>query len=198
MIVEYIGQKIRQTVADKREILYEEEGVGSCYLFRQDKDAIIDATRSGGMARFINHCCEPNAYAKIITTLTKPVANIIPKPGMFTLSKSASKMKSKWNNKIDRKETYTNKITNTATIATAYSSRRNTNKRLHSSNYCDECDEDFDGDISSYIEEKHIVIFAARDIDAGEEITYDYKFPLEDTNKLKCLCKATKCIGFMN
>jgi histone-lysine N-methyltransferase SETD1 len=67
MIVEYIGQKVRAVVADKREVMYEDEGVGSCYLFRLDKDAIVDATRTGGMARFINHCCEPNAYARIIS-----------------------------------------------------------------------------------------------------------------------------------
>jgi histone-lysine N-methyltransferase SETD1 len=66
MIVEYIGQKIRQAVADRREAKYEEEGVGSCYLFRLDGQDIVDATRAGGMARFINHCCEPNAYAKIV------------------------------------------------------------------------------------------------------------------------------------
>lgn len=69
MIVEYIGEKIRQAIADRREVMYEEEGVGSCYLFRQDKDSIIDATRTGGMARFMNHCCEPNAYARIISAL---------------------------------------------------------------------------------------------------------------------------------
>lgn len=68
MIVEYIGEKIRQVVADRRESIYEAEGVGSCYLFRLDKDIIVDATRTGGMARFINHCCEPNAYARIIAT----------------------------------------------------------------------------------------------------------------------------------
>lgn len=31
-----------------------------------DKDDIIDATKIGGMSRFMNHCCEPNAYARII------------------------------------------------------------------------------------------------------------------------------------
>ncbi len=31
-----------------------------------DKDNIIDATRIGGMARFINHCCTPNAYARVV------------------------------------------------------------------------------------------------------------------------------------
>jgi SET domain-containing protein len=34
---------------------------------RLDKDDIIDATRRGGMARFMNHCCEPNAYARVIS-----------------------------------------------------------------------------------------------------------------------------------
>lgn len=83
MIVEYLGEKIRQVVADERyvarlmrtflsrllrETMYEREGVGSCYMFRLDRDSIIDATRKGGIARFMNHCCQPNAYARIIST----------------------------------------------------------------------------------------------------------------------------------
>lgn len=51
MIIEYIGEKVRQPVADIREEQYEQEGVGSCYLFRLDKEFIVDATRTGGMAR---------------------------------------------------------------------------------------------------------------------------------------------------
>lgn len=40
-----------------------------CCLWRcrLDKEDIVDATRTGGMARFMNHCCEPNAYARVIT-----------------------------------------------------------------------------------------------------------------------------------
>lgn len=38
---------------------------------RLDKDEIIDATKTGAMARFINHCCEPNAYARIITCMNE-------------------------------------------------------------------------------------------------------------------------------
>ncbi len=34
VIVEYMGEKIRQVVADRREAMYEQNGVGSCYLFR--------------------------------------------------------------------------------------------------------------------------------------------------------------------
>lgn len=58
MLVEYMGEVVRQCVADLREIKYEEMGVGSCYLFRADADAIVDATRKGNLARFINHCCD--------------------------------------------------------------------------------------------------------------------------------------------
>ena len=118
MIVEYIGERIRQGVADSREKRYEEEGVGSCYLFRLDRTYIIDATRTGGMARFMNHCCEPNAYARVIPT-------------------------------------------------------------------------DHTG------QEKHIIIMAGRDIAEGEEVTYDYKFPIED-DKLRCYCGASRCRGTMN
>lgn len=35
-------------------------------VYRLDKDDIVDATKIGGMSRFMNHCCEPNAYARII------------------------------------------------------------------------------------------------------------------------------------
>ena len=61
MLVEYMGEVVRQCVADLREIKYEEMGVGSCYLFRAEADAIVDATRKGNLARFINHCCDVSA-----------------------------------------------------------------------------------------------------------------------------------------
>lgn len=44
---------------------------------------------------------------------------------------------------------------------------------------------------------KHIVIFAQRAISRGEELTYDYKFPKED-DKIKCLCKSSKCRKYLN
>ena len=83
---------------------------------RLDDDEIVDATRRGGMARFMNHCCEPNAKARVLSTA--------------------------------------------------------------------------DG-------EKHIVIMADRDIQEGEEITYNYQFQPEES-KLKCYCGAPRCAGYMN
>lgn len=66
MIIEYVGEKIRQEVADLREIKYTESGIGSSYLFRIDEGNVVDATKKGGIARFINHSCDPNCTAKII------------------------------------------------------------------------------------------------------------------------------------
>lgn len=118
MVIEYIGQVISAGVADLREKRYEEKGIGSSYLFRVE-DQVIDATRMGNMARFINHCCEPNCYAKVVTV---------------------------------------------------------------------------EGN------RKKVVIFAKRNINVGEEITYDYKFPLEadKTKRIPCLCRASHCKGYLN
>ncbi|KAG3051600.1 hypothetical protein PC121_g17778 [Phytophthora cactorum] len=116
MIVEYQGQMIGQTVADERERRYEEQGVGSCYMFRLDEKTIIDATRCGNLARFINHSCDPKAFARIVAV---------------------------------------------------------------------------EGG------EKKIVIFAKRAIAVGDEVTYDYKFPIED-EAIRCDCNAPNCIGRMN
>lgn len=44
---------------------------------------------------------------------------------------------------------------------------------------------------------KHIVIFAQRSIKRGEELTYDYKFPIEDV-KIPCLCGSRKCRKYLN
>jgi histone-lysine N-methyltransferase SETD1 len=119
MIVEYMGETVRQCIADKRERGYETSGIGSCYMFRLDVQHIVDATTIGCMARFMNHCCRPNAYAKVINVDTE----LGP--------------------------------------------------------------------------EKKIVVFANREIAAGDEITYDYKFPVED-GSLRCTCGAPNCIGRMN
>ncbi|PBP25123.1 SET domain-containing protein [Diplocarpon rosae] len=67
MIIEYVGEKVRQQVADLREQRYLKSGIGSSYLFRIDENTVIDATKKGGIARFINHSCMPNCTAKIIT-----------------------------------------------------------------------------------------------------------------------------------
>lgn len=135
MVIEYVGQMIRPSVADWRESKYEAIGIGSSYLFRIDMETIIDATKCGNLARFINHSCnvspksnghnrlklnaflsfQPNCYAKVIT-------------------------------------------------------------------------------IES---EKKIVIYSKQPIGVNEEITYDYKFPLED-EKIPCLCGAQGCRGTLN
>uniref|UniRef100_A0A0E0RJY7 [histone H3]-lysine(4) N-trimethyltransferase n=1 Tax=Oryza rufipogon TaxID=4529 RepID=A0A0E0RJY7_ORYRU len=66
-VIEYVGELIRRQVSDIREDQYEKSGIGSSYLFRLDDDYVVDATKRGGLARFINHSCDPNCYTKVIT-----------------------------------------------------------------------------------------------------------------------------------
>ncbi|KAM7416241.1 hypothetical protein PAMA_018355 [Pampus argenteus] len=115
MVIEYVGQTIRQGIADMREQRYEDQGIGSSYLFRVDQDTIIDATKCGNLARFINHSCNPNCYAKVITVESQ----------------------------------------------------------------------------------KKIVIYSRQPISINEEITYDYKFPIEEI-KIPCMCGADSCRGSLN
>ncbi|XP_031331051.1 histone-lysine N-methyltransferase SETD1 isoform X2 [Photinus pyralis] len=115
MVIEYVGQMVRPSVADLRESKYEAVGIGSSYLFRIDLEHIIDATKCGNLARFINHSCNPNCYAKVITIESQ----------------------------------------------------------------------------------KKIVIYSKQPIGVNEEITYDYKFPIED-EKIPCLCGAATCRGTLN
>eukprot|EP00898_Chlorokybus_atmophyticus_P001099 jgi/Chlat1/1990/Chrsp158S02292 len=114
-VIEYIGEIIRLSVSDLREKLYTQIGIGSSYLFRIDDEIVVDATKHGGMARFINHSCDPNCYTKIIS---------------------------------------------------------------------------IDG-------HKKIVIYSKRRIRVGEELSYDYKFPIED-DKISCTCGSARCRKYLN
>ena len=68
MIVEYMGEVVRQCIADKREKSYEESGIGSCYMFRLDLQRIVDATTIGCMVReyVIAYCMVPRRYSLLI------------------------------------------------------------------------------------------------------------------------------------
>lgn len=45
---------------------------------------------------------------------------------------------------------------------------------------------------------KLVAIFSKRRIQRGEELSYDYKFPYDDSDRVKCGCGAEQCKGFMN
>lgn len=66
MVIEYIGTIIRSEVANRKERLYESQNRG-VYMFRIDNDFVIDATITGGPARYINHSCAPNCITEVVT-----------------------------------------------------------------------------------------------------------------------------------
>ncbi|KAG8188064.1 hypothetical protein JTE90_014303 [Oedothorax gibbosus] len=63
MVIEYIGQLIRNEISERNEAIYEAQNRGT-YMFRLDENRVIDATLSGGLARYINHSCYPNCVAE--------------------------------------------------------------------------------------------------------------------------------------
>lgn len=65
-VIEYVGEVIRQSVADHREKCYNAQGIGCSYMFRIDQDTIVDATTCGNLSRFINHSCDVSIFKIII------------------------------------------------------------------------------------------------------------------------------------
>lgn len=63
MVIEYVGEVIRAQVADKREKVYERQGIGSSYLFRIDEDLVVDATKKGNLGYVLRTSCHPSSHA---------------------------------------------------------------------------------------------------------------------------------------
>ncbi|CAL4174230.1 unnamed protein product, partial [Meganyctiphanes norvegica] len=64
-IIEYIGEVIRSELSNIREKRYESQNRG-IYMFRLDDARVVDASETGGLARYVNHSCGPNCYTKTV------------------------------------------------------------------------------------------------------------------------------------
>jgi SET domain-containing protein len=63
-LIEYTGERISHPVADAR---YDDESMAEhhTFLFSVTSRTVIDASRGGNEARFINHSCDPNCETEI-------------------------------------------------------------------------------------------------------------------------------------
>ncbi|KAJ2784393.1 hypothetical protein GGI15_002259 [Coemansia interrupta] len=59
-VMEYIGEVVTSSEFRKRASVYQSEGIQHHYFMSIGNNKIIDATRKGCIARFINHSCGPN------------------------------------------------------------------------------------------------------------------------------------------
>lgn len=61
-VYEYIGEVVDPEDFHKRMRRYHDERIPHFYFMMLQKDEYLDATKKGGIARFINHSCNPNCY----------------------------------------------------------------------------------------------------------------------------------------
>ncbi|CAN6452548.1 unnamed protein product [Victoria cruziana] len=114
-VIEYCGEVITWEEAQRRSEIYEKDGLKDAFIISLDASELIDATRKGSLARFINHSCEPNCVTR------------------------------KW----------------------------------------------------TVLGELRVGIFARQNISSGTELSYDYNFEWYGGAKVRCLCGATSCSGFL-
>jgi histone-lysine N-methyltransferase SETD1 len=76
VVAEYIGEYVSSAVTDARERTYREERIQD-YQFRLDSDLVIDATKRGGHARYINHSCDPNCISKIVPGVREGLKRVV-------------------------------------------------------------------------------------------------------------------------
>lgn len=62
LVMEYVGEVIDEQTFRLRMVDYDAQGLRHFYFMMLTKDAFIDATAKGSLARFCNHSCLPNAY----------------------------------------------------------------------------------------------------------------------------------------
>lgn len=81
MVIEYVGELVRPSVAEMREMRLYDTLVGAgTYVFRLNTEFCVDATRSGNLAHLLNHSCSPNCASRTISVKdanSNPVDHVI-------------------------------------------------------------------------------------------------------------------------
>ena len=63
-VAEYTGERISH--AEKRRRERRQLKAGRIWCFTVNNRVVVDASVGGGIARYINHSCRPNCYARVI------------------------------------------------------------------------------------------------------------------------------------
>lgn len=61
-VIEYVGETIRSSLEDCKEEEYQQSGLGSSYLFRVDKETVVDATKKVRLLPKFTHKAVANLW----------------------------------------------------------------------------------------------------------------------------------------
>jgi SET domain-containing protein len=63
-VAEYTGERISHAESARRE--RRQLKAGHIWCFTVNNRSVVDASVGGGIARYINHSCRPNCYARVV------------------------------------------------------------------------------------------------------------------------------------
>lgn len=220
-VVEYRGEVVRMAAGNRREAFYEKVArVGSDYMFRNSRSTVLDATVAGSAARFLNHSCTPNCGTRLLAGPPHAAAAVAPvRPEVLEAVGDAAVERARRAWRAGRAGA-SHDGTQTGTLQAGGEGSAGplegegegedeggSAPALGMARASAEGDASFQarswdrtllptGEAATRVR----IDVGSSMVHAGEELCYDYKFPLEhfDTRRIACWCGTPLCTGHMN
>ncbi|KAK3847020.1 MAG: hypothetical protein J3R72DRAFT_362958 [Linnemannia gamsii] len=150
-VMEYIGEVLPHASFVKRTREYSLAGVEHFYFMSLQSDEVIDATKKGCLARFINHSCNPNCH------LEKWVVGSKLRIGIFTIKRIAEGEELTFDYQFERygaeaQKCYCGEFNCSGFIG---GNKRSSATRLDDYNHLDEVEDEDEIDLENQISMRH-------------------------------------------
>lgn len=181
--------------------------------FLTGTDEVIDASVLGSRARYINHSCDPNCYA--VATLPEkqqqeetfidnsraslPSEQCVsrkqarPSKQITVSSREDDRLYLPLCNRVEDEWLQPQSMAESMLVDQKNNPERKLPQAMRlllSRRHCELLKD-------NHSHRRRVFVYSARYIRAGEELTYDYQFPM-DERKVACKCGSTACRGTIN
>ncbi|KAF9135603.1 histone methyltransferase set2 [Mortierella sp. 14UC] len=150
-VMEYIGEVLPHASFVKRTREYSLAGVEHFYFMSLQSDEVIDATKKGCLARFINHSCNPNCH------LEKWVVGSKLRIGIFTIKRVAEGEELTFDYQFERYGAEAQKCYCGEPNCSGFigGNKRSSATRLDDYNYLDEVEDEDEIDLENQMSLRH-------------------------------------------